>query len=165
MTRSILSLLAVLLLAACQRGGDTPPPAAAPAPEPSAAPAATAPAPAAPTPAVAEVPVGQCGDQSATVAEQRIANTPKWSTASEQDVFGFDVYRGESEDGPFERVTKESIPGAGTSDEPHSYSFRDDSIDPCKDYWYYVEVSYTSGEPREKFTPIFRAPAKRRAAG
>jgi pyruvate/2-oxoglutarate dehydrogenase complex dihydrolipoamide acyltransferase (E2) component len=163
MTRSILPLLVVLLLAACQRAADTSPQTPS-APEQSSAPAAPAPAPAVQPPAVAEVPVGQCGDQSTAPAEQRIANTPKWSTASEQDVFGFDVYRGESEDGPFERVTKESIQGAGTSDEPHSYSFRDDSIDPCKDYWYYVEVSYTSGEPREKFTPIFRAPAKRRAA-
>lgn len=118
---------------------------------------------AAEAPAVPEVPVGTCGDQGALEPSERIANTPRWSTASELENFGFDVYRAESEDGPFERLTVDPIPGAGTSDEPHQYSFRDDSIDPCKDYWYYVESVSTSGT-REKFTPTFRAPAKRRAA-
>ena len=41
--------------------------------------------------------------------------------------------------------------------------FRDDAIDPCREYWYYVEGISTSGN-REKFTPTFRAPPKRRAA-
>lgn len=158
MSRLIPIFAAALLLAACQRAEEPPP---APAPTPSeAAPPAPPPAEQAAAP---EIPVGQCGDQSALPAEERIANTPKWSTASELENFGFDVYRGESEDGPFERLTETPIKGAGTSDEPHSYSYRDDTIDPCKDYWYYVEAISTSGT-REKFTPTFRAPAKRRPA-
>lgn len=156
MSRLIVTLAAALVLSACQRAQEP-----APAPE-AAAPAPAATQAAAPPPAP-EVPVGQCGDQSALEADARIANTPRWSTAAELDNFGFDVYRGEAEDGPFERLTASPIPGAGTSDEPHSYSFRDDSIDPCKDYWYYVESISTNGN-REKFTPTFRAPAKRRAA-
>ena len=160
MSRLIPILAAVLLLSACQKAGEPPPaPAPAdPAPASQAASETAAPAPAAP-----EVPVGECGDQGAIASEEHIANTPKWSTASELENFGFDVYRGDSEDGPFERITETPIKGAGTSDEPHSYSFRDDTIDPCKDYWYYVEAISTSGT-REKFTPTFRAPAKRRAA-
>ncbi|MBX3726868.1 MAG: hypothetical protein KF823_13235 [Xanthomonadales bacterium] len=156
MSRLMLTLAAALVLSACQRAQEP-----APAPE-TAEPAAAASQAAAPPPAP-EVPVGQCGDQSAVEADARIANTPRWSTAAELDNFGFDVYRGEAEDGPFERLTAAPIPGAGTSDEPHSYSFRDDTIDPCKDYWYYVESISTNGN-REKFTPTFRAPAKRRAA-
>lgn len=158
MSRLIPFFAALLLLTACQRA-EEPPPAPAPA-EPAPATQSAVGQASAP---VAEVPVGQCGDQSAIPAEERIANTPKWSTASELENFGFDVYRGESEDGPFERLTETPIKGAGTSDEPHSYSFRDDTIDPCKDYWYYVESISTSGT-REKFTPTFRAPAKRRPA-
>ena len=158
MSRLIPFFAALLLLTACQRA-EEPPPAPAPA-EPAPATQSAVEQASAP---VAEVPVGQCGDQSAIPAEERIANTPKWSTASELENFGFDVYRGESEDGPFERLTETPIKGAGTSDEPHSYSFRDDTIDPCKDYWYYVESISTSGT-REKFTPTFRAPAKRRPA-
>lgn len=153
-----LLLVLVLFLAACQRTEDPPPTA----PEPDAVAESETPATPAPPP-VPELPVGTCGDQSELAPEDRIANTPKWSTASELDNFGFDVLRGESADGPFERLTESPILGAGTSDEPHSYSFRDDTIDPCKDYWYYVESISTSGD-REKFTPTFRAPAKRRAA-
>lgn len=156
MSRLILTLAAALVLSACQRAQE-------PAPAPEAAEPAPAAQQAAAPPAAPEVPVGQCGDQSAVEAEARIANTPRWSTAAELDNFGFDVYRGDAEDGPFERLTAAPIPGAGTSDEPHSYSFRDDGIDPCKDYWYYVESISTNGT-REKFTPTFRAPAKRRAA-
>lgn len=153
----LMPLVLALLLAACQRSEEAPPAAEAPEAVAVEEPAAQAPPPA------PEIPVGTCGDQSELTPEERIANTPKWSTASELDNFGFDVYRGDAEDGPFERLTESPILGAGTSDEPHSYSFRDDSIDPCKDYWYYVEAISTSGE-REKFTPTFRAPAKRRAA-
>jgi hypothetical protein len=142
-----------------------------PAPEP-AAPSSTAAKPvppaAEPKPAEAavakEVPEGECGEQSKVAADQRIANTARWTTASEQNNFGFDVFRGDSEKGEFKKLTKEPILGAGTSDETHKYEFRDDSIDPCKDYWYYVEGITTSGS-HEKFTPTFRAPAKRRAVG
>jgi len=162
MSRLIPVLVVALFVTACQRAEETPPaPAASPAPAAQTTPAADA-AQASTPPAATQVPVGQCGDQSAIEAGQRIANTPKWSTASELENFGFDVYRGDTEEGEFTRLTESPIQGAGTSDEPHSYSYRDDSIDPCKDYWYYVEAISTSGG-REKFTPTFRAPAKRRA--
>ena len=81
------------------------------------------------------------------------ANTLKWATASEVDNFGYDVYRGESEEGPFERVTKEPIEGAGTTDEISRYVFVDDTIDPHKTYYYYVESISMEGV-RERFTPV-----------
>ncbi|MCB1576686.1 MAG: hypothetical protein KDI81_04890, partial [Xanthomonadales bacterium] len=124
-------------------------------------PAPAAEATPAPPPAItAKAPEGTCGDQSGIPAEERIANTPKWSLASEQDNFGFDVYRGESENGEFVKLNKDPILGAGTTDETQKYQYRDDSIDPCKDYWYYVESISTSGV-HEKMTPTFKAPAKR----
>ena len=82
------------------------------------------------------------------------------ATASEESNFGFDVYRGDSEDGPFTKLTEDPIIGAGTTDEPSYYQFADDTIDPCKAYWYYVESISNSGV-REKFTPTFRARPKR----
>ena len=86
-------------------------------------------------------------------------NTIRWSTASEVDSFGFDVFRGELEEGPFERLNAKPIPGAGTSDESHSYAFVDETIDPTKDYFYYVESIAIDGV-RERFTPVNRARAK-----
>jgi hypothetical protein len=155
-----LLLLLPLMLTACNQPS---PDQAASAPTPQAAPATTPnEAPAAPgaEPVAAKAPEGDCGDQSSVPAEERIANTPKWSLASEQDNFGFDVYRGDSEKGEFAKLNKDPILGAGTTDETQKYSWRDDTIDPCKDYWYYVESISTSGT-REKMTPTFKAAAKR----
>lgn len=100
-----------------------------------------------------------CGMQQDVPESERLDNTVKWTTASEQDNFGYDVYRGTSEDGPFQRINERTIPGHGTTDETHSYSYRDSAIDPCQTYWYYVE-SISTESVRERFTPIFRAPPK-----
>jgi hypothetical protein len=86
-------------------------------------------------------------------------NTIKWSTASELDNFGYDVYRSESEDGAFERLNTEVIEGAGTTDEVNRYQYVDDTIDPRKTYYYYVESISMSGV-RERFTPIAKTPPK-----
>lgn len=167
MRRLALSCLTVFAVAACSPTPEPAPTPAPTAPKPAAAPAAETPNPAqtaaAPAP-VKDVPEGECGDQGKVAADQRIANTVRWSTASEQDNFGYDVFRGDSEKGEFAKLTKDPILGAGTSDEQHKYEYRDDGIDPCRAYWYYVENVSTSGT-RAKFTPTFRAPPKRRAVG
>jgi hypothetical protein len=103
---------------------------------------------------------GGCGDQSKVAPDQRVTNTARWTTASETDTFAYDVYRGDSENGKFVKITKKPILGNGTTSETHKYEFVDDTIDPCKEYWYYVEEITTSGE-RTKFTSVFKAEAKR----
>jgi len=157
----VVSALTALVLAACgpSQPSASPTPAAAPAAQP--APPSTPESAAAPK---APPPEGDCGDQSRVPADQRIANTARWTTASEEDTFGYDVFRGDTEKGEFKKVTPMPIMGAGTSDETHKYEYRDDTIDPCKDYWYYVEETSTKGE-HHKITPTFHAAAKRRARG
>ena len=91
--------------------------------------------------------------------EKRLVNTIRWTTASEVENFGFDVYRSTSEDGPFERITAEPIAGAGTTDEPQSYVFVDDTIDPSQGYYYYLESISMQGV-RERFSPINYSPPK-----
>jgi hypothetical protein len=88
-----------------------------------------------------------------------ISNKIKWETASELNNFGFDVFRGENEEGPFTRVNENTIPGAGSIDTPRQYEFIDDTIEAEKVYWYYVESISMSGE-RQKFTPTFQSRAK-----
>ncbi len=92
-------------------------------------------------------------------AEEPYKNTIKWTTATEVDNFGFDVYRSGSEDGPFDKINAEVIEGAGTTDEPTRYEFVDDTIDPTREYYYYIESVSMSGV-REKFTPIGKIRAK-----
>lgn len=107
-------------------------------------------------------------DDSATTEEAASEDdapydkTIRWATASEVDNFGYDVYRGESADGPFTRLNAEPIAGAGTTDEPSYYTYVDQGLDPGKDYYYYVESISMHGQ-REIFTPIQKVAAKRPA--
>jgi fibronectin type 3 domain-containing protein len=144
--RRCLALLAFAMLGvACGSVGHAPP-APAVAPETEGRPAAQASAQ--PAPPATAVPY---------------SNTIRWSTASEDDNFGFDVYRAESEDGPFVRLTETPIEGGGNTDEPRFYSFVDDTIDPSRTYYYYVESISMSGA-RERFTPVGKAAPKLPAA-
>ena len=85
-----------------------------------------------------------------------MSNNVKWVTASELNNFGFDVMRGDSEEGPFTKINEHTIPGAGSSDTPNNYGFVDETIEAGKVYWYYVESISMSGQ-REKFTPTFQS--------
>jgi hypothetical protein len=91
--------------------------------------------------------------------QEPLVNTIRWTTASEVENFGFDIYRSTNEDGPFERITKDPIPGAGTTDEPQSYVYVDDTIDPSQGYYYYLESISMQGM-RERFSPINYSPPK-----
>jgi hypothetical protein len=92
-------------------------------------------------------------DTTTPPPEGGYANTLRWTTASEVDNFGFDIYRSLAEEGPFDRLTAEPIAGAGTVDEPQSYVFVDDTIDPTQGYYYYIESISIDGI-REKFSPV-----------
>lgn len=98
--------------------------------------------------------------QRTTAEPERVfRNTLRWKTASEVDNFGFDVYRSESETGPFERVSEHPVQAAGTSDVPREYVWVDTRIDPRRVYYYYVESISMNGA-RERFTPVIRAEAR-----
>ncbi len=107
----------------------------------------------------AEPPQEKPQAEDAANGETVYENTIKWVTASELDNFGYDVYRGDSKEGPFECLTDEPIVGAGTTDEPTYYRYVDDTIDPYETYWYYVESISLHGD-RERFTPIYSAKPK-----
>ncbi len=90
---------------------------------------------------------------AATGEPARPKLTISWSTASEVDNYGFLVLRGETEEGPFKVVTEKAIPGAGTSDLPHKYTFEDSDVVQGKIYYYYLESISLQGV-REKFSPV-----------
>lgn len=117
-----------------------------------------------PTTTPAVQPVGTASEPAKTAAgaaspETVYKNTIEWATASELDNFGFDIYRSLSPDGPFVRLNAEPVEGAGTIDEPRSYAWVDDTIDPHLTYYYYVESISMSGV-RERFTPVGEAGPK-----
>lgn len=91
------------------------------------------------------------------------ANRLKWATASEQDSFGFDVWRSDSEKGELTRLTGNPLLAAGTTDETHQYEYRDETIELQREYWYTVELIHTDGS-RERIISAWKAPAKCPAA-
>lgn len=101
----------------------------------------------------------QCGIQSEVAKESRLFNRIKWKTASEQENFGYDIYRSDTEEGEYQIVNEDTLEGAGTTVDESNYEFKDDNIDPCKIYYYYIESIAMNGT-REEFTPKF--PSKRK---
>ncbi|MEM8997562.1 MAG: hypothetical protein AAGF23_22445 [Acidobacteriota bacterium] len=146
-TSFVVLLAASLLAAACASNAPRP---GAPRPG-AAAPVAQAPTPEAETSSPADEPA------------EGYSNSIRWTTASEVENFGFDVYRGDSEDGPFELLTEQPLEGGGTVDEPRNYLFVDDTIDPTRAYYYFVESISIDGV-RERFTPVVRAKPKKPAS-
>ena len=89
-----------------------------------------------------------------------LSNTVRWSTASEVDIFGFDVYRnGCGEDEEFSRLTEDPILAAGASDSTTRYEWTDATIEAAHAYCYYVERIRLDGH-RDRFTPVIRAKVK-----
>jgi hypothetical protein len=94
------------------------------------------------------------GDQHAS-----LSNTVKWSTASEVNNFGYDVYRSESRDGPYQRITPQPILGQDTTDLLTEYEYADHTIAPDTLYFYYVQSISMEGK-RKRITPVIQAPVK-----
>ncbi len=149
---SLLMVVGVIALAGCAGSGG----AVTAVTEPEVGSAAEA--------AAAAPPVEEAAPETAPASEEGLFNRLKWSTASEVDNFGFDIYRSTSEEGPFDRLQSQPIPGAGTVDEPRYYEYKDTAIDPGVEYFYYVESIPVDGI-RETFSPIIRAPAKGKKVG
>lgn len=63
----------------------------------------------------------------------------RWRTASEVNNLGWDIYRSESKNGTYIKITATMIPGAGTSAETHDYQFIDNDVEAGKIYFYYLE--------------------------
>lgn len=145
----VLPVSLCLLGAGCRSAVDSVKPAGAVS-APAAATATPMPMPPAEAPADAQPPAG---------AAPVYKNTISWSTASEHDNFGFDIYRSQDPEGPFIRLNKSPVEGAGTVDEPRSYEWVDATIDPRQTYYYYVESISMAGV-RERFTPVGKADPK-----
>jgi hypothetical protein len=69
----------------------------------------------------------------------------EWETASELDNLGFHLYRGLSENGPWERLTSAMIPGLGASPEGKRYSYPDSGLRNGVAYFYRLEDLDRSG--------------------
>ena len=81
----------------------------------------------------------------------------EWETATELDNIGFQLYRSESEAGPFERITPSAIPGLGSSVVGASYAYRDTNVTNGTSYYYELEDIETTGRT-ERHGPVRATP-------
>lgn len=81
-----------------------------------------------------------------------------WTTRSEVQSQGFDVFRSERAEGGFEKLTEKPIPAARVSVRSRDYEYKDFAIDPCKTYYYYVEAIGDSGYRMKLFEPQAAGP-------
>ena len=87
----------------------------------------------------------QMTDFTATASQENgVAIT--WRTESEINCAGFHVWRSESEEGIYQQVTTEIIPGQGNQSTAYEYLFIDNNVENGIVYWYKVEEISTDGE-------------------
>ena len=68
-----------------------------------------------------------------------------WTTASEIENAGFNLFRSQSKEGPYVKVNQTLITGAGTTSERHAYIYRDSGAQPNVAYFYQIEDVSFSG--------------------
>ncbi|MCK5327189.1 MAG: C1 family peptidase, partial [Candidatus Latescibacteria bacterium] len=76
---------------------------------------------------------------SFTASSEEGVVTLQWATQSEIDNRGFHLYRSLAENGAYERITSELIPGAGSTATWQTYTFTDSTIATGITYWYKLE--------------------------
>ena len=70
----------------------------------------------------------------------------RWTTESELDNAGFNIYRSETRNGEFKQVNAQLIEGAGTTGERNAYEWVDTTAKPDVVYYYQIEDVSFSGE-------------------
>ncbi len=68
-----------------------------------------------------------------------------WTTESELDNAGFNIYRSLSKEGTFVKVNTNLVHGAGTTSERRKYTWKDTSAKPNVEYYYQIEDVSLSG--------------------
>lgn len=71
--------------------------------------------------------------------------TLRWTTESEVNSIGFNVYRADAADGPYERVSPDIIPSAGDPFSGGRYEFPDRTVEPNRTYYYQIEDLESTG--------------------
>jgi hypothetical protein len=71
----------------------------------------------------------------------------QWTTETEVDSAGFNMYRSESENGEYTQVNTSLIPAQGSSTQGASYEFIDKDVQNRKAYFYKLEDIDLNGVP------------------
>jgi hypothetical protein len=69
----------------------------------------------------------------------------RWRTETQEENLGFNIYRSENPDGPYERINEALIPGEGSTNIPKDYCYEDKPLPRGKVFYYYIETVSTAG--------------------
>ncbi|HEY0178764.1 MAG TPA: hypothetical protein VGC30_03910 [Dokdonella sp.] len=106
-------------------------------------------------PAITKIPVDmpQADDGITAVPPLKVQPDPpgagpllKWTVNQQRSVYGYQILRGNSADGPFELMDPHVMPKIDNGRGPVAYRWRDTSAVKGQAYWYYVVVLYSSGD-------------------
>ncbi|MFK7804022.1 MAG: hypothetical protein AB8G95_20475 [Anaerolineae bacterium] len=85
--------------------------------------------------------------------------TITWSTETEFDTAGFNIYRSDTLDGEYQQVNEQLLPGSAEAAAGASYTWIDKSAEPGRSYFYQLEdVEYSNNRTQH-------APFEHRATG
>ena len=84
----------------------------------------------------------------------------QWTTASEMDTAGFNIYRSSSADGEFVRINENLIPASPDPLTGGSYEFKDQNVIPGRTYYYVLEDIDNNGAANRS-QDIVKAKAER----
>jgi hypothetical protein len=77
----------------------------------------------------------------------------KWTVANGRLIYGFQIFRAESEEGPFVLHNSATILANAEDDAPTSYQWRDSSAESGKTYWYYIGIVNKDGNKQQLSGP------------
>jgi hypothetical protein len=69
----------------------------------------------------------------------------EWTTASELDTAGFNVYRGQNPDGPYQKINRNLIPSSPDPITGGDYQYADNGVEPGQTYYYQLEEVEING--------------------
>jgi hypothetical protein len=69
----------------------------------------------------------------------------RWRVETQEENYGYNIFRADSADGDYAKINKGIIPGQGSTNIPTDYCYEDRSVERGKTYYYYIESVSTSG--------------------
>lgn len=85
--------------------------------------------------------------------------TIQWTTSTEQNTAGFQLYRSLTPDGDFLLLTPDIIPSQGSSVTGHTYKYTDHTIEANRSYHYLLEEVEFNGNRTQHTDDIFSGQA------
>jgi hypothetical protein len=88
---------------------------------------------------------------------QETSLTIQWTTESELDIIGFNLYRSDSADGEFNKINNELIPPAADPFVGGDHTFVDENVNRGQTYYYQLETVDRNGNTTRSETIELKA--------